>query len=561
MIMHASEIPEGNYWQKVIAQQALQALGPRDYCGVLHWSGTEQWLWQPGMREVGESRGSMLARIDRMTPGDMPQFEPAMVLVHRAMLGLADAAVKHVVIISDGDPTPPSAGIVQTLKGQSVTISTVAVGAHGPPESQTLANMAVGGKFYQVSNPRALPKIFQREARRVTRPLIYEKSAGVRPQVRFPHEMLHGLSEPLPPISGFVLTSRKESPLVETALVSPEPADEETSTLLASWTYGAGRAVAFTSDATRRWCAAWTEPGLADVYDKLFGQIVDWSMRPVAESGKFNVATDASDGQVRVVISALDKDDRFLNFLNMSGTAVGPSLKPVPLRIEQTVPGHYVGTLPARDAGSYFLVISPGPGQAVLRAGVTVPFSDEFRDLATNQDLLEQLAGLTPQGGRQGKLLPALGNAAGVDEPLRVNPFRHDLKRAYRSTSLWPALLVLACWLFWGDVFVRRVHVGFGWMPRLAGRLRDRLLRRPVEAGPPEFIERLRSRKSEISERLAQRREAARFEPPPEPPAAPPPVSPGAPPAEVSPKPEEPGYTERLLEAKKRVWEERKKKP
>ena len=39
MLMHASEMARGNYWQKVIGREALKTLGPRDYCGVIHWSG------------------------------------------------------------------------------------------------------------------------------------------------------------------------------------------------------------------------------------------------------------------------------------------------------------------------------------------------------------------------------------------------------------------------------------------------------------------------------------------------------------------------------------------
>ena len=39
MLMHASEMAEGNFWQKKIAQEAMRALGGQDYCGVLHWEG------------------------------------------------------------------------------------------------------------------------------------------------------------------------------------------------------------------------------------------------------------------------------------------------------------------------------------------------------------------------------------------------------------------------------------------------------------------------------------------------------------------------------------------
>jgi hypothetical protein len=43
--MHAGEIARANYWQKIVAQEAIKTLGPRDYCGLVSWNGTDQWLW------------------------------------------------------------------------------------------------------------------------------------------------------------------------------------------------------------------------------------------------------------------------------------------------------------------------------------------------------------------------------------------------------------------------------------------------------------------------------------------------------------------------------------
>ncbi len=84
MLMHASELAEGNHWQKVVAREALKALGNQDYCGVLHW-GTmaDEWLWR-GMLKVGPNRSQMLARLDRMTPGDMPDFESSLKLARKS---------------------------------------------------------------------------------------------------------------------------------------------------------------------------------------------------------------------------------------------------------------------------------------------------------------------------------------------------------------------------------------------------------------------------------------------------------------------------------------------
>src|SRR4029450_13056039 len=49
MLMHASEIAQGNYWQRVMRGEALKVLGPSDYCGCIHWdnfTGKDGWLWQ-----------------------------------------------------------------------------------------------------------------------------------------------------------------------------------------------------------------------------------------------------------------------------------------------------------------------------------------------------------------------------------------------------------------------------------------------------------------------------------------------------------------------------------
>jgi len=69
---------------------------------MLHWEGEEAWLFT--LRTVGNGRASMLRAIDRMTPGDMPDFDPSLQKAHRDLMKLKDAMSRHIVIISDGDP-------------------------------------------------------------------------------------------------------------------------------------------------------------------------------------------------------------------------------------------------------------------------------------------------------------------------------------------------------------------------------------------------------------------------------------------------------------------------
>jgi len=577
LIMHASELANGNYWQKVISREAIKALGNQDYCGLLHyddWSGGAAWLWNHprGMVTMQGNRDKMLALLDRMTPGDMPDFDPAMVLAQNAFARLTDAAIKHMIIVSDGDPTPPSNTVIQGLVTMKVTVSTVAVGTHGPANSATLQSIATrtGGKYYAVTNNKALPRIFQREARRVARPLIYEDQAGFQPRIRYPNEMVSGLEPQLPPITGYVMTTVKSNPLVEVALVSPKPGVEENATILASWTYGLGKAVAFTSDAGARWSTNWTE---WENYDKLFSQMVRWSMRPVGDQGKFLVATDVKDGKGTITVTALDQDDAFLNFLDMSATIVGPDMEPIPVELKQTQAGRYSATFDAQNAGSYFVLLSPGGGRAPLRTGLNVPYSPEFQHRSTNEELLRRMAELAPKRAPAGKVIE---DRVGFEDPqrkleelLKVNSFRHDLPKARTSQEAWHYLVLIGSCLFFCDVFVRRVTVNLEWVPPLAERVRNRLFGRDAQPDKVEYMDRLRSRKAEVTGELEQKRAAARFEPAPD--AA---VDTSliesemaATPAQSKPpEPEKKGlaadqeeetYTSRLLKAKKKVWEER----
>ena len=508
LVMHASEMAQGNFWQKKIAEQALNALGPRDYCGVVHYGGPGcVWLWNPGLCTVGGNHGLMVARLSRMTPGDMPDFDPGMNLARKEFALIPDAAVKHMIVISDGDPSPPSAGVVNALKKMKVTVSTVAVGTHGLPGSRLLKKLAddTGGKYYAVSNAKALPKIFQREARRVAQPLIYENPKGFQPQIRFPHEMIRGIDGALPPLTGYVLTTKKENPLVEVSLVCPQPGSAERNrTLLASWTYGLGRTVAFTSDAGRLYTSQWTS---WENYDKVFGQMIAWSMRPTGDEGEFTVATDIDDGEVRVVVNALDKNDEFINFLDMGGTVVGPDLEPVQMQMEQVAPGRYVGTFPGRDSGSYFVMLSPGAGKAPIRTGIDVPYSDEFRGLNTNTNLLETLAKMVPEGSDEGgEYVPAAQDMDEIEPLLAIDTFRHDLPKATSSQDAWYYMVLLGSCLFFFDVFVRRVQVGFGWVPVVAGRVRDKVFGQRSESTEVETIQRLQSRKAEVDGEVQQLR-------------------------------------------------------
>jgi uncharacterized membrane protein len=571
LMMHGGEMPQGNYWQKRISVESVKLLGARDYCGLVQFSGSDRWIWgqsQGGLIRVGPNRSMMLARIDRLQIGDMPAFDGVMKMAATGFSRLPDAAVKHMIMISDGDPSAPTASTIKALTTQGVKVSTIAVGSHGFLGSQTLRDIArqTNGKYYEVKNANALPKIYQREARRVAMPLVYEK-ADMQPIVMSgEHEILRGVEGGVPPIGGYVLTTVKENPLVEVLLRAPSPAKEENTTLLATWTYGAGKAVAITTDAGKRWATAWPQ---WEGYDKLFSQTIRWAMRPSGDTGDFTVATDVRDGRTEVVVTAMDADEQFLNNQTMTATAVTPDMKTVEIPIEQVAPGRYVGGFPSEMAGSYLIIVNPGDKKAPIRTGVNVGYSAEYRDNETNEALLRSLAKI-PAGSDPravGEFTEEGLAAVALADKIAENPFRRDLPPAIMNQSIWPWLVVLGSCLFWGDVFVRRVQVNFDWLFAALARARDYILRREREAVVPETMSRLRTRKQEIGRQIEGRRTTARFEiTDPTADTGPLPVEGGPvetlekprPTAPLKPDaPEAESYTERLLKAKKQVWRDR----
>ena len=57
----------------------------------------------------------MLTKTRKVNPGDMPDFDAAMELSYNGLIK-TKASLKHCIILSDGDPTPPRAGFGEEVQ-------------------------------------------------------------------------------------------------------------------------------------------------------------------------------------------------------------------------------------------------------------------------------------------------------------------------------------------------------------------------------------------------------------------------------------------------------------
>lgn len=556
---------------KTAAVAAVKVLGAKDYAGVVSFDSEAHWIVP--MHQF-KSVGDVIRRMDRLSAGGGTNMRPGMEAGYEAIQGVP-AAVKHVIVLTDGQTAGQDyEQLAANMRKQGITTSCVALGADSATTLLDGIARAGGGKFYLVNHPRTIPRIFMKEAMRIARPLIFEKKEGFAVQRESAgHEVLRGIDGPLPPLTGFVLTRTKRSPLVQTLITNPSFAAEGSGTIAGTWTYGLGRTAVWTTDCGKSWATQWaTWPE----FDRLLTGLVRWTMRPPTAGGRYAVHADAQDGQGRIVVTAVDEQGEYLNLLDPQGSVIGPDLKPRPIQLEQVAPGRYSAAFDTDEIGSYFVVVRPGAGRPTLRTGVNVSYSPELRDREPNLSLLTSLAALKPKGGGPGMLATALSNGLTTTAaPLGVDFFRHDLAKASGRRDLWPALVLAAVLLFVADVFIRRVAfesrwlwIGFVW-------LQARVLRRTAPAAAQPHMERLKRRKEEIARQVNERRATAAAAPSANEPrvdpvrnvdsapanqgtlgnratpsASVPNATPNAAPAE--------DYTSRLLRAKRKVWTERR---
>lgn len=475
------------------AVEAAKVLKSVDQIGVVAFDGSASWAVP--IQEVAGNREDIVRRIRRIPAGGGTNMFAGMDLA-LSQLPAADAALKHMVVLSDGQtPQGDFRALTSRARSLGITVSTVAAGA-GANRDLLVSIARIGqGRFFQVDQPRAIPRIFVSEAMRVTKPVIYERAEGFVPRVIFPHEMLRDIDEPLPPLRGYVLTQVKQNPLVEVAMRSPLPADDQTATLLASWNYGLGRFVVFTSDAGVRWSSDWTR---WEGYDAFFQQMVRWSMRPRGDQDDVLATAQLEDGAIRVTAMALDERRDFLNDADLRCLAVLPDRSPTEVSLRQTAPGRYVGELPAEQPGNYLLTVSSAQPQATARVGVNVPYSIEYSDKETNWPLLKSLASQRPAGGQEGVLAQARLVEPPAGEARQLQPFRATLAPAVTVRDVWPYLCLLAAVLFFLDILVRRVAIDPA--PALVW-LGQRLRRRAEPSVLTSRLERLQHRKQQVRRR------------------------------------------------------------
>ena len=458
IIMHSCEIAKGNYWGQQVAIATVNTISSRDYLGVLSYSYNPGGVHWDVPLQLAANKQGIIRTLAQMQNGDMPDFDTTMKMAVDGLLKLhREAPIKpsqmHMIIISDGDPQPPSDEVIRSMVKNKITCSTVAIGYGAHVVEKTLRDIAIkthpgqdGSKhFYPCRNPNQLPQIFVKEAKIVRRSLIQEsKDPPFRPRVAMPFDQLvAGLGGAIPPITGYVLTTPKPEALLPVV----RPSDKGNDPILAYWNYEMGKMAVFTSGYWPTWGKDWQG---WEGFGKFWAQLVRWAMRHTG-TASFDIVTRLDGNRGKISIEAINKDASYLNNLRFPrAKLMTPSGEMKDLFLTQVGPGQYETSFDVHDNGNYLaslIYVDPNNNneQGLVTTGLSVPYSPEFRELQANMPLLESVVRNT-----RGRMLA-------------MDPEKDDVfdKNLPPSTSRQPVWRWVVQWLllplFLLDVAARRL--------------------------------------------------------------------------------------------------------
>lgn len=349
------------------AIQVVELAYQEDLLGLIAFSDESSTRWVFELRPATErGKREMLQGILGVGTGGGTVLGPA---YRQAIAALRDteAAVKHVIVLSDGrlydgsgpfgsqQEMPDFEALAAEAQADGITTSAIAIGSEADFERLSAIAESGGGRYYEALDVTTLPRIFSNEALTATRALLVEEPTVPRGR---PNQ-LFDFPAALPPVDAYVATSLKSDAQELLGGRDGEP-------LLAVRRAGLGRTVALTTD-LNLWAGSLGEwPGLSGA----LGTLGRWLQ---AVPPGYDATADRDGNELEVVVDAVIAGE-YVNGERLVARIGGASAA-----LDQVGPGRYVGRLPFVEGAGQEVVVARD-GDVVARATVTGP-DPEFADV------------------------------------------------------------------------------------------------------------------------------------------------------------------------------------
>ncbi|MFT4638629.1 MAG: Ca-activated chloride channel family protein [Verrucomicrobiales bacterium] len=178
------------------AKASVQLLSSRDQIGVIGFDSQPQIISE--LRRVSEME-AIHAAIDSLEADGGTDIYQGM-LAGKDMLDNALSKMKHMIVLSDGQTSAADfPGLVQAMTENTITVSTVALGAEAEKDLLTEIAGIGRGRYYETMDPATVPQIFTKETMQASMSAIKEDLYATL--VTADHPLLSGYSEDELPFS------------------------------------------------------------------------------------------------------------------------------------------------------------------------------------------------------------------------------------------------------------------------------------------------------------------------------------------------------------------------
>jgi uncharacterized membrane protein len=388
---------------KEAAILAVSALNPKDTIGVLAFDKKSDWIVQPGVIEqIGLQ--SIEDRISSLQAEGGTDIYQALREGEDVMRGVP-ADLKHMILVSDGRGTEVKYDdLMARMRQDRIGLSAVAIGDDADTDLMPKLARLAQGRYYFTEKIRELPRIITAEAALAKRAALVE--GHIQPQFVTSSPILRGIApNQIPALTGHIATTAKDT--AEVVLASDEGAP-----LLAQWHYGLGRSVAWTSDLSTRWAAAWAG---WDQNTRFWEQLLRWAMGPPINRD-FRIDITRTGNAALVKVEDI-QDGRYSDLQPLKMTVVPPGGSTgSEVTLRQIAAGQYEATVVADRPGAYQVTVAEpsaprNPGRTEINGFVVPPVAETISFVANEQALrriasetggsvLDQRAGELYQGPR-----------------------------------------------------------------------------------------------------------------------------------------------------------------
>jgi len=391
-------------------------------------------------------------------------------------LKVVDAKQKHIVLLSDGQERRP-VGDFETLARQiaadSITVTALAIGDAAREVMEAIAVQGKG-KYVEVQNVNQLPKILADEVRQTQKYTIQEPFQPIINEVG--SQILAGIDR-LPKLYGYIATSEKEHAQVHIQSHEEHP-------ILATWNYGLGRSVAFTSDVKPRWATDWIA---WEYFRKFWGQAINWTLPRIDGNADFDLNVSHDNGRGQVIIQtetpSRSRGDS-LQHSKFNLRVVRPDGQGETVEMQQVTPTQYKGEFPLTARGVYLVTAQrerDGEVAGLRTETLVLSYPAEFGEFETNRQLLSHLASQTN----------------GIYEPSPKQIGTHTGEAVEQQKPLAGTLLIATIFLFVAEMILRRLSIASGYFAELRAQLAA--LRRTGKTASLPTLTRLSQKKATLA--------------------------------------------------------------